>query len=181
MKCVSCACWAALVLLPAFADNNADLPTAAKQLLAKMEAAVIQAKKRAVSELTSVANTESRAGKAESAKAVNAKIKELNEELLLLENKPTSKKGEEFLAGTWLTHNGVKVVLEKDNTFSAAIGNFNWKGTWRTEKNALVVDANLYVDTYELPAKKETRDGRPVWRIRGKNSKGEAIYMDKQD
>jgi hypothetical protein len=163
------------------AEKMAELPTAARQAVAKMEAAVIAAKKKAVAELTSVAGTETRAGRLDSALAVNAKVKELNEEILVLENKPSSKKGEEFMAGTWRMQNGVTVVMNKDNTFAAGAGNFNWKGTWRVENAKLVVDSTLFVDTYDLPATKETRDGRPVWRVKGKNHKGEPVYMDKME
>lgn len=175
----------ALVLIVASwssaAEKAAELPTAARQAVAKMEAAVVAAKKKAVAELSSVAGTETRAGKLDSALAVNAKIKELNEEILVLENKPSSKKGEEFIAGAWRMHNGVTVTLNKDNTFSAGAGNFNWKGQWRVENAKLIVDSSLFVDTYELPAAKETREGRAVWRVKGKNSKGEPIFMDKME
>jgi hypothetical protein len=60
-------------------------------------------------------------------------------------------------------------------------GNFNWKGEWRVENTKLIVDSTIFVDTYELPATKETREGRPVWRVKGKNSKGEQVQMDKMD
>jgi hypothetical protein len=181
MKGIIVACCAVTAALTVWAEKGADLPMAAKQAVAKMETAVILAKKKAVSELSSVATSETRAGKLESAVAVTAKIKELNEELAVLENKPSSKKGEEFIAGTWRMQNGVTVVLNKDNTFSAGAGNFNWKGAWRVEAGKLIVDSTIFVDTYDLPATKETRDGRSAWLIKGKNSKGEAVSMYKQE
>jgi len=72
-------------------------------------------------------------------------------------------------------------TLEKGNTFAASGGNFKWQGKWRVEDGRLIVDSAVFVDTYDLPAQKEARDGKAVWTLKGKNSKGEPVAMDKQD
>ena len=170
-------CVAMALVLSANAQKASELPAAAKQAVTRMEATVLQAKKKAITELTTVMNSETRAGKLDSAVAINAKIKELSAELE--GEKAEGKKGTDFLSGAWHMQNGVLVTIEKNSTFSASGGNFKWSGSWRIDGGKLIVDSAAFVDTYELPPKKETRDGRPVWMLRGKNSKGEAVYMAK--
>ena len=172
-------CVAVALVLSANAQKAAELPAAAKQAVARMESAVTQAKKKAIAELTSVMNAETRAGKLDSAVVVSAKIKELTVDLE--GEKAEGKKGADFLQGAWRMHNGVLVTIDKSNSFSASGGNFKWSGSWRVENGKLIVDSAAFADTYELPAKRETRDGRACWVLRGKNSKGETVSMEKQD
>jgi len=174
-------CVAALLAGNVFAEKSAEMPAAARQAITRMESSVLQAKKKAVSELTAVLNSETRAGRLESAVSVSAKIKELSAEVAVLEGGTTSKKGEDFIAGVWRGHNGVMFTLEKGNTFAASGGNFKWQGKWRVEDGKLIVDSALFLDSYDLPATKEARDGKAVWTLKGKNSKGEPVAMDKQD
>ena len=170
-------CAAVALALSSNAQKVSELPAAAKQAVARMEATVIQAKKKAITELTAVMNSETHAGKLDSAVAINAKIKELSAELE--GEKAETKKGIELLAGAWHMQNGVLVTIEKNSTFSASGGNFKWSGSWRVDSGKLIVDSAAFVDTYELPPKKEMRDGRSVWMLRGKNSKGEVVSMAK--
>ena len=146
-----------------------------------MDATVIQAKKKAVSELTAVMNTETRAGRVESAFAVNAKIKELNEEIQMLSEESGSKKGADVIVGKWRMHNGVQFVFERNNSFSASGGNFKWDGKWRKDGNKLIVDSTVVVDTYDLPPQKEVKGARSVWSLKGRNSKGEPIFMERDE
>jgi len=168
-----------MLVLSAPAQKSAEMPTAAKQALTKMEATVIQAKKKAIADLTLIMNAETRAGRLDSAVTINAKIKELTVDTE--GERAEGKKGADFLPGVWRMQNGVRVSIEKNNTFSAAGGNFKWSGTWHVDNGQLVVDSTVFVDTYELPAKKEARNGKSAWIIRGKNNKGELVSMEKQD
>lgn len=181
MKALWLGCAVAAAASFAWAEKNADLPTAAKQAVAKMDAAVLQAKKRAVAELTSAMNTESRAGRLDSAVAVSARIKAINTEIDALENKPASGSGEDIVPGAWRMQNGVLYTFEKNKTFSASGGNFKWQGKWRVEDGKLLVDSTLFVDTYNLPAQKEVFGDQAVWTFKGKNSKGEAVSLHKQE
>lgn len=179
MKKTRMGCVALALALGASALDGAEMPAAAKQAVAKMEAAVAQAKKKAVAELTSVMSLESRMGRVESAAAINEKIAELAAELG--GNAGESKRGTDFLPGVWRMQSGILFTMEKGNRFSAAGGNFKWSGSWRVENNKLLVDSTAFVDTYDLPPRKEAREGRDVLTLRGKNSKGEAIYFEKQE
>lgn len=176
-----------LVLLAAawagstWAQKNVALPTAAKQAVTKLEAAVLQAKKRAVAELTSAMNAESRAGRLDAALAVKAKIAELGAEIDALESGPAAGGGEDLVPGVWRMQNGVVFTFDSNKTFSASGGNFKWQGKWRIEDGQLLVDSALFVDTYGLPAKKEVAGDQAAWTFRGKNSKGEAISLRKQE
>ena len=172
-------CVAVALVLSVNAQKAAEMPTAAKQALSRMEATVIQAQKKAIAELTAVMNSETRAGKLDSALTISAKIKELTADLE--GEKAESKKGTEILSGTWRMQNGVLVAMEKNYKFSAAGGNFKWSGSWRVDNGKLIVDSTAFFDTYDLPAKRETREGKSVWMLRGKNSKGEAVSMEKQE
>ena len=180
MKALLIGCVAVLLSNGAHAQDKGSLPTSAKQALAKMESTMIQAHKKALSELTAVMGTETRAGRLESAVAVEAKIKELTADLDVLENRPSGK-GTDFLTGKWLMNSGVSFAFEKDKTFAAEGGNFKWSGTWRVDDGKLLVNSTVFTDTYDLPPQKETRGGKSVWTLKGKNSNGEAIYLDKQD
>ena len=115
-------CAAVALALSSNAQKVSELPAAAKQAVARMEATVIQAKKKAITELTAVMNSETHAGKLDSAVAINAKIKELSAELE--GEKAETKKGIELLAGAWHMQNGVLVTIEKNSTFSASGGKF---------------------------------------------------------
>lgn len=172
-----------LVTLGAYADKEkeAALPTAAKQSLNRMDAAVVQAKKKAVAELTAVMNQEVRAGHTEVATAIGEKIKEISADVDALQQSPDAKKGQPSLTGTWRAHNTVQFVLEKNNTFSASGGNFKWTGKWTTSDNKLIVDSTQFVDTYDLPPQKEKKNGRDIWSLKGKNNKGEPIFMEKEE
>lgn len=179
MKYVFVGCLSVALALSAYAQKTAEMPAAAKQAVAKMEAAVAQAKKKAVADLTSVMNLESRNGRVESAAAVNAKIAELVAELG--GNTAESKRGTDFLPGVWRMQNSILFTIEKGNRFSAAGGNFKWSGTWRVDANKLIVDSTAFVDSYDLPPRKESREGKDVLTLRGKNSKGEVISLEKQE
>jgi hypothetical protein len=161
--------------------KEADLPTAAKQSLVRMDAMVLQARKKAVAELTSIMSTETRAGRLDVAMRVNDTVKAIAAEIAEASSLPSSKKASSSLPGKWRMHNTVLLTLESDNTFSAAGGNFKWAGTWRTENGKLVVDSTVFVDTYDLPPQRETRDGKTVWTLKGKNSKNEPVSMAKEE
>ena len=51
-------CVAVALVLSVNAQKAAEMPTAAKQALSRMEATVIQAQKKAIAELTAVMNSE---------------------------------------------------------------------------------------------------------------------------
>ena len=172
-------CVAVALVLGVNAQKAVEMPTAAKQVVAKMEVSVIQAKRKAVTELTSVMNSETHAGRLDSAVAINAKIKELTAEIE--GEKAEGKRGADFFPGTWRMQNGTLFTVEKGNKFSAAVGNFKWSGSWHVDSGKMIVDSSAFVDTYDLPAKRETRDGKSVWMLRGKNSKGEPVSLEKQE
>ena len=161
------------------AQKEAELPTAAKQSLSRMEASVLQAKKKAIGELTSVMNSETRAGHLEVATKINETIKALIAETEQAALQPLSKKTGDSIAGKWRRHDSAVLTLENNNTFSAAVANFKWSGKWRTENGKLIVDSTIFVDTYDLPPQKDTRDGKTVWSLKGKSSKNEPLYMEK--
>ena len=162
------------------AQKEAELPTAAKQSLARMEVSVLQAKKKAVAELTSVMSAETRAGHLEVATKINDAIKALTAETDQ-SAQPLSKKTGDSLPGVWRMHNTVVLTLDKNNTFSAAGGNFKWTGKWHTDNGKLIVDSTTFADTYDLPPQKENRNGKTVWSLKGKNSKNEPIFMEKEE
>ena len=109
-------CSAAVFLVGfACAQKEADLPAAAKQSLARMDAVVAQAKKKAVAELTSIMSTETRAGHLDVAMRVNDTVKAIAAEI------------------------------------------------------------------EDLPPQRETRDGKTVWTLTGKNSKSEPVSMVKEE
>ena len=174
-------CFAVLLVGMANAQREAELPTAAKQSLARMDATVAQARKKAIAELTSIMNLETRAGHLDVAMRVNDTVKAVASEIEAASSLPSSKKASSALSGKWRMHNTVLLTLENDNTFSAAGGNFKWAGKWRTENNKLIVDSTVFVDTYDLPPQRETRDGKTVWTLKGKNSKNEAVSMAKEE
>ncbi len=170
----------ALALPPAApAQDPADLPLAARQALTKLETTVIQAKKKAVADLTAVLNTETRAGRLKSANAVDQRLKTLAAEIEVLENPQSAGSGTDFLPGKWRAGSGALFTFEKGRTFAAEAGNFKWAGTWRVENGKLLVDSTLFTDTYDLPPKREARDGRTALSLKGKNHKGEPAYLDK--
>jgi len=177
---VSC-CVAVFLVGIASAEKEAELPTVAKQTLARMEATVAQAKKKAIAELTSVMSTETRAGHLEVATKINDTIKALTAELDQAAGQALSKKSGDSLPGKWRMHNTVLLTLDSNYTFSAAGGNFKWTGKWHTENGKLIVDNTFSVDTFDLPPQKETRNGKAVWSLKGKNSKNEPIYMEKEE
>ena len=162
-----------------WSQNLADLPYSARQALDKMEAAVLAAKKKAVADLTAIKGAETRSGKLLSAAQLDAKIQELNAEIAVLEGKPLDGKGTDFLPGTWRMGNGVLFVFEKDGTFAAEGGNFKWEGTWRVDGRKLLVDSKMFVDTYTLPPARDARGGKSGWSLKGANSKGEPVYLDR--
>jgi hypothetical protein len=43
------------------------------------------------------------------------------------------------------------------------------------------VDSTIFVDTYDLPPQRETRDGKTVWTLKGENSKNEPVSMAKEE
>lgn len=179
-RCVSC-CVAVFLVGMACAEKEAELPTAAKQALTRLDATVLQARKKAVAELTSIMNSETRAGRLDVAMRINDTVKALTAEMDQAAALPSAKKASSSLPGKWRMHNTVLVTLEKDNTFSASGGNFKWAGKWRTDNSKLIVDSTIFVDTYDLPPQRETRDGRTVWTLKGKNSKNEPISMSKEE
>lgn len=173
---------ATLLLAPALrAEPKAELPASARQALERLEGTIVQAKKRAVSELTAAMNSETRAGRTEAAMAIGEKIQELNADVAALLQKPEGKRGQPVLAGTWRMHNGVLFALDKNNTFAASGGNFKWSGKWTVSDGKLVVDSAQFVDTYDLPPQREKRNGKAVWSLKGRNSKGEPIFMERED
>ena len=174
-------CVACILVGSAWGQKAADMPTAAKQSLAKMEASVVQAKKKAVSELTAIASLETRAGRLGSAAAVNAQIKELNAEIEVDSDRSESKRGSDFIPGVWHLHTGGQYVLEKNNTFSASAGNFKWSGKWNVDNGKLTVDSTLFADIYDLPPHKEARDGKVFWVLKGKNGKGDSLVFSKEE
>ena len=175
---VSC-CVAVLLVGVASAQKEAELPTAAKQSLARMEASVLQAKKKAIGELTSAMNSETRAGHLDVAMKISETIKALTVETEQAALQPLSKKTGDALPGKWRRHDSAVMTLENNNTFSAAIANFKWSGKWRTDNGKLILDSTIFVDTYDLPPQKDTRDGKTVWSLKGKSSKNEPLYMEK--
>ena len=180
MKALFAGCLAVLFINGAFAQNRTSLPTSARQALAKMETTVVMAHKKALSELTAIMGSEKRAGRQDSVSAIEAKIKELSAELDVLENRPSGN-GTDFLPGKWLMNNVVAFTFEKDKTFAAEGGNFKWSGSWREDDGKLLVNSAIFTDTYELPPQKESRAGKVVWTLKGTNSKGEAVFLDKKD
>ncbi len=177
-RCVSCYVAVFLVGI-ASAQKEAELPTAAKQSLARMEASVLQAKKKAIGELTSVMSSETRSGHLEVATKINETIKALAAETEHSALQSLSKKSGDAIPGKWRRHDSAVLTLENNNTFSAVVANFKWSGKWRTENGKLLVDSTIFIDTYDLPPQKDTRDGKTVWSLKGKNSKNEPLYMEK--
>ncbi len=179
-RCVS---FFVVALLVGFAgaQKEAELPTAAKQSLVRMEASVLQAKKKAIGELTSVMNSETRAGHLEVATKINDTIKALTAETEQAALQPLSKKSGDPIPGKWRRHDSAVLTLENNNTFTAAVANFKWSGKWRTENGKLIVDSTIFVDTYDMPPQKETRNGKVVWSLKGKNGKNEPLYMEKEE
>lgn len=179
-RCVSC-CVAVFLVGMACAEKEAGLPSAAKQSLARMDAAVVQARKKAVTELIAIMNSETRAGHLDVAMRINDTVKDLTAEIEQAAAMPTAKKSSSALPGKWRMQNTVLVTLESDNTFSAGVGTLKWSGKWRTEKDKLIVDSMIAVDTYDLPPQSATRNGKTVWTLKGKNNKNEPISMEKEE
>lgn len=178
MKTLLTAIGAALLAGHLWSQNPPDLPYSAKQVLDKMEAAVLAAKKKAIADLTAIKASETRSGKLLSATQLDAKIQDLSAEIEVLEGRPSDGKGTDFLPGKWRMGNGVLFVFEKDGAFAAEGGNFKWQGTWRVDGRKLLVDSKMFVDTYALPPTRDARGGKSGWSLKGVNSKGEPVYLD---
>ena len=179
MKSAYIGCLAVFFTGCVWGQELSDFPYPARQALDKMEAAVILAKKRAVADLTAVMASETRSGKMKAAALLDTKIKELSAEIDALENKGAPGKGTDFLPGKWRMGNGVIFLFDKANTFSAAGGNFKWSGTWKVDGRKLLVNSAVFVDAYDLPPQKSARGGQSAWSLKGTNSKGEPVYLDK--